>query len=319
VKQEFKDPVNVISTGALWREKVDALYTRRVGDALTLSCETDAVMWTDDSEDVSRGQIIGVALQPMENLTLRANLHDSMSDATVPSETTITDGAGFSAETHLPLNSTLTLGCNFDRSGTDASSSPTSTDTTYDAQLSQPLGKLPLTAVFKGHLEQLETPGAPPGQAPSLEQSLVWKPAQDSTVAMGLRQQHYQEYPGIDNQFNQALFADWSQKLAGDVSWHSYAEMLNSRGMIDQAPAAPLASGANGTAQATTPGSNASLTSTMPVSLDDQTLTFSTGPSFQLQKDISASVEYSNRWDKEPAAGSSGQEQRISVSVKGTF
>jgi len=123
----------------------------------------------------------------------------------------------------------------------------------------------------------------------------------------------------VDHQLNEALFADWSQKVVDNVSWHSYAEVLNSKGLLDQAPAAPIASGANGTAQATTPGSNSSPTSSLPVSIDDQTLTFSTGPSFKLQKDISASVEYSDRWDKNPAAGNAGQEQRVSVSVKGTF
>ena len=126
------------------------------------------------------------------------------------------------------------------------------------------------------------------------DRSLVWKPMQESTVQLGLRQQQYEEYPGITNQFNQAIFADWSQQLADEISWHSYAEVLNSRGMIDQAPASPIASGTNGTAQATIPGSNAgSLTSTLPLSFEDQTLTFSTGPSIRLEKDISASIEYS--------------------------
>ena len=118
---------------------------------------------------------------------------------------------------------------------------------------------------------------------------------------------------------NEALFADWSQKVLDNVSWHSYAEVLNSKGLLDQAPGAPISSGANGTPQATTPGSNASPTSSLPLSIEDQTVTFSTGPSVQLQKDISASLEYSNRWDKNPAPGSTGQEQRVSVSLKGTF
>jgi hypothetical protein len=173
--------------------------------------------------------------------------------------------------------------------------------------------------MLKGHYEEIANAGAPVGRSPSLEQSLVWKPMQDSSVQLGLRQQQYQEYPGISDQFNQAIFADWSQKIVGDVSWHSYAEVLNSHGLINQAPAAPATSGANGSPQATPPGSNANLTSSLPVSLEDQTLTFSTGPSFRLQKDISASIEYSDRWDRNPAPGGIGQEQRVSVSVKGTF
>jgi hypothetical protein len=107
--------------------------------------------------------------------------------------------------------------------------------------------------------------------------------------------------------------------MTTDITWHSYAEMVNTKGLIDQAPASPIASGANGTPQATTPDSNVSLTSAVPLSFQDQTVTFTTGPSFQLQKDLSASFEYSNRWDKNPAASSVGQEQRVSVSVKGSF
>jgi hypothetical protein len=136
---------------------------------------------------------------------------------------------------------------------------------------------------------------------------------------MGLRQQQYQEFPGIDHELNEALFADLSQQMGDSLSWHSYAELLNTKGLYDQAPGTPLASGANGTPQATLPGSNTSLTSSMPLSMEDQTLTFSTGPTVQLQKDISASLEYSNRWDKNPAPGSTGNEQRVSVSVKGSF
>ena len=83
--------------------------------------------------------------------------------------------------------------------------------------------------------------------------------------------------------------------------------------------AAAITSGTNGTAQQNNPANNTSVTSSLPISIDDQTLTFSTGPSFKLQKDISASVEYSDRWDKSPAAGTAGQEQRVSVSLKGTF
>lgn len=317
--QDVKDPFAVLSTDSLLQEKYGAAYTRRLSDTVSLSCETSAVMLTDGSEDLSNGQKVGLQFQPMPNLTLSGNLHDSVSDAPLPENSTITHGAGFSAESHLPLNASLTLGLDTDSTSPDTNSGCVASTNAYDAQLKQPVGKLPLTAVLKGHYEETSQAGAPTSSLPSLEQSLVWKPLQDTTVQMGLRQQQYQEYPGVDDLLNEALFADWSQQVVDDVTWHSYAEVINSRGLTDQAPAAPIASGANGTPQATTPGSNASLTSSLPVSLDDQTLTFSTGPSFQLEKDISASVEYSNRWDKNPAPGSMGPEQRVSISVKGTF
>jgi hypothetical protein len=323
--QNVKDPSSVLSTGALWQEQYDAIYTRRLDDALSLIYETNGTTFNEASdvgsslsdgsgEDLSSGQKMGLQFQPAETLTLHAYLHDSASD------TEVTSGAGFWAESRLPTNSEFSFGLNSDYTGADSIAGNGSSQTAYDAQLKQPLGKLPLTAVLKGHYEESDEAGAPVGHSPSMEQSLVWKPMQESTVQLGLRQQQYEEYPGITNQFNQAIFADWSQQLADEISWHSYAEVLNSRGMIDQAPASPIASGTNGTAQATIPGSNAgSLTSTLPLSFEDQTLTFSTGPSIRLEKDISASIEYSNRWDRNAAQGDTGQEQRVSVSVKGTF
>ena len=317
--QEVQDPFTVLSTGSLWQEKYGSLDTRRLDDTLTLSCETSSVVPDYDSEDLSRGQKVGIQFRPLEELTLRGDLHDSASDSPMPGDSTTTSGAAFSAEGRLPLNAVLTLGLQSDITSTDAPSGLDRQTNAYDAQWKQPLGHLPLTAVLKGHYEGTSTGGAPATSLPSLEQSLVWQPLQDTTFQAGLRQQQYQEYPGVDHELNEALFADWSQKVVDDVTWHSYAEVLNSKGLLDQAPAAPIASGANGTAQATTPGSTASLTSSLPISIDDQTLTFSTGPSFRLEKDISASVEYSDRWDKNPAPGSTGEEQRVSVSLKGTF
>jgi hypothetical protein len=328
--QEIKDPFTTLSSGALWQEKVSTTYSRNVANGLILSYESSSTLMSESTtpvvplaggtpDDLTRGQKVGLQFQPADVLTLRGDLHATTTDAAMPGDSIVTTGAGVSAEGHLPLNSVVTLGVNSNRTGDDTSYAGVSTDTTYDAQITKPVGNLPLSAVLKGHFEEMQTPGAPVGRTPSLEQSLTWKPMQDTTVQMGLRQQQYQEYPGVDNQFNQAIFADLSHKIVDNVTWHSYGELLNTRGLIDQAPPAPLASGANGTAQATLPGDNVSPTSSIPLSLQDQTLTFSTGPSFQLQKDISASVEYSNRWDKNPAPGAIGQEQRVSLSVKGSF
>jgi hypothetical protein len=317
--QDIGDPFTVLTTGSLWQEKSNTIYTKRLNDVLQLSCESSCVVLDDDSEDLSRSQKVGLQLQPVQELTLRGDVHGSANDQPLPSASSSTSGAAFSAESHLPLNAVLTMGVNSDRTTTEVPSGLETQTNAYDVQVKQSLGKLPLSAVLKGHYEGTSIAGGALTSLPSLEQSLVWKPVETITLQAGLRQQQYQEYPGVDHQLNEALFADWSQKLVDNVSWHSYAEVLNSRGLVDQAPAAAIASGANGTPQATTPLSATSPTSSLPISIDDQTLTFSTGPSFQLQKDISASVEYSNRWDRDPAPGAIGQEQRVSVSVKGTF
>ena len=63
----MKDPSTVLSTGTLWQEKYDAVYTQRLADTLSLSCETSAVMLSDDSEDLSRGQKAGFQFQPVNN------------------------------------------------------------------------------------------------------------------------------------------------------------------------------------------------------------------------------------------------------------
>jgi hypothetical protein len=308
-----------VTSGALWEPAYGGIYTRDLGDGCSLSSQTTDVVFDEDGQDLSRTEKMGVAFTPAPELTIDGNLHDTASDSPIPQDAWTTTGAGFSAEGRLPTRSVVSVGMNFDRSISGAPDAVPAQTRSYEAQLQQPLGPLPLSAVFKGGLDHLSVAGAPVSSVPSIEQSLVWKPLTNTTVQMGLRQQQYQEYPGVDHELNEAIFADLSEKVLDNVSWHSYAEVLNSKGLNNQAPGAPIASGANGTPQATTPGSNTSLSSSMPLSLEDQTVTFSTGPSVQLEKDISASLEYSNRWDKNPAAGSTGQEQRVSVSVKGTF
>jgi hypothetical protein len=311
------DPNAVISSGALWQDTSGAIYTRQLATTLSLSCQATEV--DQDGEQISRGQKVALTFKPSDGLTVTSDFHGTTNDPYLPDDETTTSGGSFTAEGKLPTHSTLTFGLHTDRTGGDVPAGLATQTNACDAQIKQPIGQLPLSAIVKGHYADTWDGHSPASSAPSLEQSLEWKPASNTTLQAGLRSQQYQEYPGVDHQLNEALFADWSQKLADTVSWHSYAEMLNSKGLTNQAPASPIASGANGTPQATTPGSNASPTSSLPVSLDDQTLTFSTGPSMQVQKDISASIEYSNRWDKNPAPGNTGDEQRVSVSVKGTF
>ncbi len=325
--QNVKDPFTAVTSGAIWQETDTTTYNRKIADGLILSYESSSTLINEMStgalpgtpDDLNRGEKASVQVQPAQAVSFQGNVHATTTDSSMPGSNTMTSGAGFSAEGQLPTNSTVTLGVNSDRTGLDSSNASITTSNSYDAQLKQPVGNLPLSAILKGHVEEVQSPGSPLGRTPSLEQSLTWKPAEDTTVQMGLRQQQYQEYPGVDNQFNQAVFADFSQKLVSNITWHSYGELLNTKGLVDQAPAAPLASGSNGTAQATGPGDSLGGMFSSPLSLQDQTLTLSTGPSFQLQKDISASVEYSDRIDKSITPGVVNQEQRVSLSVKGSF
>jgi hypothetical protein len=313
------DPFAVLTSGALWEETYGAIYTRDLGNAFSLSCQSSDVVFDEDMEEVSRSGQMGLVFAPWQELKLTETLHASSTELDDPLADSTTSGAGLAAESRLPWNSIVTVGLNFDRTLWDAPDVAPAETGTYNAQIEQPLGKLPVSAVFKSRFQDFSTGNTPTANLPSLEQSLVWTPMANTKLEMGVRQQQYQEYPGVDHLMNEAIFADLSAQMSDTLSWHSYAELLNSKGLYTQAPASPIASGANGTPQATLPGSNAGLTSSLPISMQDQTLTFSTGPSVQLQKDLSASLEYSNRWDKNPAAGSPGQEQRVSVSVKGSF
>ncbi len=313
------DPFAVLTSGALWEQAYGEFYTRDLGDTFSLSTESGSVVLDEDGQEISRSGKVGVSFAPAPEFTLSGNFHDLVSEAMIPDDTTTTSGAALAVEGRLPTSSIVSVGLNFDRTVADAPGAIAAQTRAYDAEIQQPLGKLPLSAVFKGEFSGTSVGGAPGSSMPSLEQSLVWKPLANTTVQMGLRQQQYQEFPGVDHELNEALFADLSQQVLDNVTWHSYAEVLNSKSLLDQAPAAPIAGGANGTPQATNPALNTSLGSSLPLSLEDQTVTFSTGPSVQLEKGISARVEYSNRWDKNPAPGSTGQEQRVSVSVKGTF
>jgi hypothetical protein len=242
-------------------------------------------------------------------------VHDSGNDQAAASQGT--SGAGASVETHLPLDTVFTAAVNNDQTRPQAEPGLDSDTSGYDAQLQKPLGKLPLSLVLKSHYVETTSGGATQSRMPSLEQSLIWKPADTTTLQAGLRQEQYQDIPGMDNALNQALFADWSQKVLGDsFSWHSYAEMINTRSTVQIAEAG---AGSNGTPQPTVPQGGTGLNSALPVTTTDEKLTFSTGPSFQLDEDVIASLQYSSSWDQSPAAGAAGQEQRVSVSLKGTF
>ena len=312
------DPFAVLTSGALWEETYGEMYTRDLGDAFSLSCLSSDTVFEEDESDMAHTEQMGLVFAPAPLFNMSGNFHGSATDSPVPNDGTTTSGAGLVAESHLPWDTVLHVGLNFDHTMADMPEAIATETTTYNAQIEQPVsGKL--SAVLKGQFQGTTVGGAPAGNLPTLEQSLVWKPVTNTTVQMGLRQQQYQEFPGIDHQLNEALFADLSEKVIDNVSWHSYAELLNTKGLYTDAPGSPIASGANGTPQATTPASNTSLAGSMPLSFEDQTVTLSTGPTVQLQKDISASLEYSNRWDKNPAVGAPANEQRVSVSVKGSF
>jgi hypothetical protein len=312
---DLSDPFAVVASGSLWQEKESVSYSRAVMDHLSLTCSSSAVS-EDGAPDQLGNEVRAESVyQPIDALKVTGNVHNDSSDQTAPSANT--NGAGASVETHLPLDTVFTAAVNSDETHSTSNPGLDVATHAYDAQVQKPVGKLPLSLVLKTHLVETDTPGTGPSRLPSFEQSLVWKPAADTTLQAGLRQQQYQNFPGIDNELDEALFADWSQKILGDnLSWHSYAEMINTRSTIEVAEAG---AGSNGTPQPTVPQGGTTVSSTLPVSTTDEKLTFSTGPSMQLQKDLQASFQYSSSWDQNPAPGSVGAEQRVSVSLKGSF
>jgi hypothetical protein len=308
---DLSDPFTVVSSGTLWQDRQSVTYSRAMMDKLSLDCTTSSVTQDGTPDPLGSNLRAETIFKPCDALTVKGNVHDSSSEQAAP--TPETSGAGASVETHLPLDTVFTAAVNSDRQANPGFDVETNA---YDAQVQKPIGKLPVSLVLKSRYVETDTPGAGATRLPSFEQSLVWKPADNTTLQAGLRQQQYQNFPGITNELNEALFADWSQTIVGAISWHSYAEMVNSRSTIEIAEAG---AGSNGTAQPNTPNGGSSVSSNLPVSTSDETLTFSTGPSIKLQQDMSASLEYSSSWDQNPVPGTVGEEQRVSVSLKGTF
>jgi hypothetical protein len=308
------DPFAVVSSGTLWQDQAGVNSSRPIADNLALDCSSSTT--TQDGSADAQGSSIRAetTYQPFDVVTIKGNVHDSSDNQAIGSPETT--GAGASLETHLPLDTVFTAAVNSDHSASDNNPGFDVETDAYDAQVQKPLGKLPVNLLLKGHYIETYTPGEGATRLPSFEQSLVWKPMTDTTLQAGLRQQQYQNFPGIDNELNEALFADWSQNIVTNVSWHSYAEMLNTRSTVEIAETGTVA---NGTTQPTTPNGGSSVTSMLPVSTTDETLTFSTGPSIKLQQDLSASLEYSSSWDQNPAPGSAADEQRVSLSLKGSF
>lgn len=312
---DLSDPFAVISSDSLWQNKSSVTWSRAVMDHLALNCTTSSIS-EDGSPDQLGSEVRAESVyQPIDALKITGNVHNTSTDSNPTPATT--KGTGCSVETHLPLDTTFTAAVNTDETYGATSAMPAVTTNAYDAQLQKPIGKLPVSLVLKGHLTETANPGAGASRLPSFEQSLVWKPVATTTIQAGLRQQQYENFPGIDSELNEALFADWSQKLLDDkLTWHSYAEMTNTRSTVQIAAAG---AGANGTPQPTVPQGGTSLASAAPISTTDEKVTFSTGPSLQLQKDVSASLQYSSSWDQNPVPGTVGDEQRVSVSLKGTF
>jgi hypothetical protein len=313
--QNLSDPFAVVSSGTLWQDSESVTYSRPIMDSLALNCSSSATTQDGSPDALGNDLRAETVFKPLDTVIVKGNVHDTSSDQSVTP--VVTSGAGASLETHLPLDTVFTAAVNSDRTACDTNPGFDVATNAYDAQVQKPLGKLPVSLVLKSHYIETATPGAGATRLPSFEQSLLWKPAASTTLQAGLRQQQYQNFPGIDNELNEALFADWTQKIIDDkFTWHSYAEMVNSRSTVEIAAAG---AGVNGTPQPNTPNGGTSLGSTLPVSTSDETLTFSTGPSIKLQQDLSASLEYSSSWDQNPVPGAVSGEQRVSLSLKGTF
>jgi hypothetical protein len=302
---DLSDPFAVISSNSLWEDRQSVTYSRAVMDHLTFDCSSSSVSEDGTPDQLGSDLRAETVYQPTSGLKVTGNVHSDSNTTPV-----VTNGAGCAVEAHLPLDTTFTAAIDNDQARADDNPGFDYSTSAYDASVQKPIGKLPVSLVLKGHLTETSTPGVGATRLPSFEQSLVWKAGDATTLQAGLRQQQYQNFPGLDPEFNEALFADWSQKILDDkLAWHSYAEMTNTRSTVETAEPAPGAAPQGGT----------TVGSLVPVSTVDQKVTFSTGPSVQLQKDISASLQYSSSWDQNPVPGSVSDEQRVSLSLKGTF
>ena len=180
---DLKDPFAVVPRPARFgKDKQSTVYSRPLIDQLAVSCATSRITQDGAPNVLARDAMVSTAYKPVDALTLQGTVHNSSSDPGLAPVTT--SGAGGAAEAHLPLGSIVNLAATSDQ--TRSANPGLDVDTTaYDAQLQKPVGKLPLTLVLKGRDVETAAPGTGTTRLPSLEQSLVWKPADDTTLQAG--------------------------------------------------------------------------------------------------------------------------------------
>jgi len=211
-------------------------------DPLSLSCETSAVVLSDDSEDAfTRSESRLSVSTDGANLTLRGDLHESMSDAPLPGQLDHQRAAA-----HSPPRAT----CRSTRSLPWASiptarppmclqaseTQPTLTTRKSSSRSANCRSRPSSRAITRGDIDERRSRNEPAltGAIARLE-----KPLQDTMCRWELRPA---TIPGISRRrpsTQRSALCDWSQIIVDAFSWHSYAEVLNSHGLLDQAPAAP--------------------------------------------------------------------------------
>ena len=165
--RDVHDPFKAVATGSLNKEKYGAVYTRQMADMLTLSCEANAIVVSDDAQELSNGQKVGVQFQPMPQLTLRCDVHGvGRRCARMPADSTTTTGAAcFGGEASAAQQRDADGRREFGPHRRRCPHRPRlGRPTAYDVQYQQPLGKLPLSAVLKGHYEGTSTGGGAPDE-----------------------------------------------------------------------------------------------------------------------------------------------------------
>jgi hypothetical protein len=183
-------------------------------------------------------------------------------------------------------------------------------------ELRQPISDLPVAAVITGKYSDTTDPADHDflqGQSPSMEQALEWKAKDDTLVKLGFREMGYANMQALTTQKSQGMFAHLSQNLLPDFAWNSDVEFSRSRQdtLLPETP-----EGGDPTSLA---GTVVPPTATI-TPFQEESMWLKMGPSFKLPNDISASLEFSNKWDTNITPGmKSGSEQRVSMSFKGTF
>lgn len=253
---------------------------------------------------------------PLDHIICSQNIHHSSTSSDVITNNSETVGYGLNLNwEHVPpLDSTLNLDSNIDFIQ-PAAAAP-STVSTSGVELRQPVGNSPLTAIVSGKYTDTKDPSDNDflqSQSPLLQQALEWKPAQETSVQFGLRERAYQNFQAPTTQKTQGLFAHLSNHLLPDLTWNSDLEYLRSR-----EDRALLETPEGGSPNSLAGSVTAPLQAITP--FEQESMWLKMGPAFQLDQDLSAHLEFSNQWNRSfGPAGTSGSEQRISFSLKGTF
>jgi hypothetical protein len=165
---------------------------------------------------------------------------------------------------------------------------PATSSSKVEAAWKQKLGQLPLTLEATPSYIESKTPGDPSHRLTS-RQALVWNASGDSLLSVGTQWSETEKSFQQQNETQLSYFGEWNRKVSPDISLSVRSEFEQSR---QQTPASFH---------------------------ETQRTTLRAGPSFRLNEDLNARIDFKAAADLQKTGQARPPEQAVSLSLQGRF